>query len=374
MMKLAHRPKMYRAVGLSACLLLAACGDREATSDSAKTLVGAGTPVPVAAETQAVTTQSKDAADDPEIWVDPADHTRGLIFGTDKQAGLYVYDLNGKQVAFFADGRLNNVDLRADFPTPQGTRVLVAASDRVRKGAALYLLDPATLQVAPWDLLKMDLAEPYGLCVGRRGDDFLVLMNDQNGQARQVKVAAGPDGKLVGTPERSFAIPSQPEGCVFDDIAGRLYIGEEDKGVWRYDMAATSPAQGTLILPAPSKELQPDVEGITLLREGPITWLIVSSQGDSAFAVWRVDGDAPEYHGRFSPVAANGVDGVTGTDGVAALGGAVGAYSEGLVVAQDDVDTDGEAASTNRVRQNFKLIDWREVKKALKLDTQPPAP
>lgn len=361
-----EKAALRSALLLATCVFLAGCGDREDASDSAKMLVGTGTPVPVAAETQAVTTQSKDAADDPEIWVDPNDPSRGVIFGTDKQAGLYVYGLDGKQVAFFADGRLNNVDLRGDFPTPLGPRVLVAASDRVRMGAALYLMDPATLEVKPWDVVKFDVRVPYGLCMGRRGDDFLVLINSEEGHVQQIKVTAGTDGKPVATPERAFDIPSQPEGCVFDDVAGRLYIGEEGKGVWRYDNSATS-AQGTLILRAPSAELKPDVEGMTLLREGPITWLIVSSQGDSAFAVWRVDGETPEYRGRFSPVAAKGVDGVTGTDGVAALGGPVGPYPEGLVVMQDDVDTDGEASSTARARQNYKLVDWRDVKKALGL-------
>jgi 3-phytase len=61
-------------------------------------------------------------------------------------------------------------------------------------------------------------------------------------------------------------------------------------------------------------------------------------------------------------VANGGIDAVTGTDGVAALGGQVGAFPQGLVVMQDDVD-DGATGA----RQNFKLVDWREVKKALGL-------
>jgi 3-phytase len=52
---------------------------------------------------------------------------------------------------------------------------------------------------------------------------------------------------------------------------------------------------------------------------------------------------------------------------VAALGCAVGPYANGLVVMQDDIDSEGEAASTTRNRQNYKLVDWREIKAALKL-------
>lgn len=360
----------YRFASVAvASILAASCAslDPEARSDSARMLVGVGTPVPAAAETVAVGTERADAADDPEIWVDAKDPTRGVIFGTDKQAGLYVYGFDGQVRAFIPDGRLNNVDLRSGFPTPSGERVLVAASDRGRMGAALYLLDPADLSVRPWGVIPLDLTEPYGLCLGRRGDSFVVIVNGTDGQVRQVRVEAGADGAVRAVEERRFGLATQTEGCVVDDVAGRLYIGEEAKGIWRYPLDPGQPATGVLIAAAPSEMLAPDVEGLTLLRDGAATWLIASSQGDSSFPIWRVDGEAPAYRGRFSVVAANGVDGVTGTDGVAALGGPVGPYPEGLVVMQDDVDTAGEAASTARARQNFKLVDWREVKKALGL-------
>jgi 3-phytase len=330
-------------------------------------LVGLGTPVPAAAETQAVATERGDAADDPEIWVDPRDPNRVVIFGTDKQAGLYTYDLAGKPTGFIPDGMLNNVDLRGGLATPQGERVLIGASDRGRMGAALYLMDPATLKVTPWGLAKLDLAEPYGFCMGRRGAAFVIIVNGTDGQVRQLRVSVGDDGGMIAVEERRFAVGSQTEGCVVDDQKGVLYVGEEAKGVWRYDLDPAS-AGRTLVASAPSGMLKPDVEGMTLLREGEKTWLIVSSQGDSAFAVWRVDGDEPAYRGRFSVVSAAGVDGVTGTDGVAAHAGPAGPYAAGLVVMQDDVDDAGETVTTNRVKQNFKLVDWRAVKTALSLD------
>jgi len=325
--------------------------------------VGAGTPVIAAAETPAVGTSARDAADDPAIWVDPKDRGRGVVIGTDKKAGLYVYDLEGRQLQFLPGGLPNNIDLREGFPTPKGERVLVAASDRGRRGAgaALFLLDPATLRVTFWAAVPIDLVEPYGLCLARRGDAFVMIVNGTDGQVRQLRVAAAPNGKPQLTEERRFAVPSQPEGCVADDARGRLYLGEEGAGIWQFDLG-TGPAAGALIAQAPSQMLAPDVEGLALLDDGAATWLIASSQGDSTFAVWRVDGAEPQFRGRFSVVEAGGIDAVTGTDGVAALGGAVGRFPEGLVVVQDDVDS-GPAGA----RQNFKLVDWREVKKALGL-------
>jgi len=341
--------------------------DPETQSDSAKLRIGVGAPVPAAAETQAVATRRADAADDPEIWVDPANPAHGVILGTDKQAGLYVYGLDGQVRDFAPDGRLNNVDLRDGFPTAQGRRVLVAASDRGRMGAALYLLDPATLALRPWGVAPLDLAEPYGLCMGRLGEAFVVIVNGTDGQVRQLQVAEGPDGQPAAVEQRRFGLATQTEGCVVDDRKGELYIGEEGRGIWRYGLDPAAGAQGVLIAAAPSEMLKPDVEGLTLLREGAVTWLIASSQGDSAFAVWRVDGPDADYRGRFSVVGAHGADPVTGTDGVAGLGGPVGAYPEGLLVMQDDADTEGEAPSATRNRQNFKLVDWRDVKRVLGL-------
>ena len=351
-------------IGLS-IILLAGCATPapEALSDSAGMTVGVGTPVIASAETPAVGTAVLDAADDPSIWVDPTDRARGVIIGTDKKAGLYVYDLNGKQLQYVPGGMPNNVDLREGFPTSQGPRVLVAASDRGRRGAgaALFLLDPATLKLTFWAAVPISLIEPYGLCLARRGDAFLMIINGTDGQVRQLRVSTRRNGKPLLTEERRFAVATQPEGCVADDARGRLYLGEEGRGVWRYDLA-TGPASGELIAQAPSAMLAPDVEGLALLDDGAATFLIASSQGDSAFAVWRVDGATPDYQGRFSVVASGGIDAVTGTDGVAALGGRVGGFPEGLVVMQDDVD-DGSTGA----RQNFKLVDWREVKRALGL-------
>lgn len=71
----------------------------------------------------------QDAADDPAIWVNPVDASKSLILGTDKQAGLYVYDLAGKPSQFLPVGRINNVDVRS-LETENGVRHIAAASNR----------------------------------------------------------------------------------------------------------------------------------------------------------------------------------------------------------------------------------------------------
>src|SRR3546814_18473193 len=74
-------------------------------------------PVQVTAsgETQPVGTNRADAADDPAIWVDPANPNHALIVATDKKAGLHVYDLTGKDIAFTEAGLVNNLDVTGDI-------------------------------------------------------------------------------------------------------------------------------------------------------------------------------------------------------------------------------------------------------------------
>ena len=50
--------------------------------------------------------------DDPAIWVNSEDPAKSRVLGTDKDYGLLVFDLEGRILQRFPDGRLNNVDVR----------------------------------------------------------------------------------------------------------------------------------------------------------------------------------------------------------------------------------------------------------------------
>jgi len=361
------------ASAIAATLLLSACatapaltGEETDASDSRGMTIGVGTPVLAAAETVAVGTANADAADDPAIWVDRADPGRAILFGTDKKAGLYTYRLDGTVLQNLDGGMPNNVDLREGFMVDGRPHLLVATSDRSpgRFGIALFLTDQQTLQTRFWGVIPSDLTEPYGLCVGRYGSDFVVIVNGTDGQVRQVAITVGPDGAPVGTERKRYALSSQTEGCVIDDATGLVYIGEEAKGIWRFSLDPTYTHRLHLAR-APSPELAPDVEGLAMIRDAGRTFLLASSQGDSAFAIWRVDGPDAQYAGRFSVVSGNGIDAVTGTDGITATEGPIGPYAQGLIMVQDDVD---ELPGRTGERQNFKLVDWTAIKTALGID------
>ncbi len=308
-----------------------------------------------------VTTDPTVDADDPALWADARDPSRALMFGTDKTDGLYVHNLDGSVRQFFPSGALNNVDLRTGFPVGDREMVLIGASADEAFGLFLYLLDPNTLETTEWGFFSTGDFEPYGFCLGRRGEDFHVVANSKTGEIRTWSIAAGMNGPELSL-VRTLSVGSQPEGCVVDDETDILYVGEEDSSLWRFDFDPEGSTEATLVAAADGQRITTDVEGVTIMRDGANKYLIVSSQGDDTYAVFRLGGADPAYVGRFAVIASETIDAATETDGVDAWSGPIGDFPEGLLAMHDTDD------APNRGQQNFKMVDWRDVRAGLGLE------
>lgn len=301
-------------------------------------------------ETEPVGTANADAVDDPAIWRNAADPATSLIVATDKKAGLHVYGLDGKRRSFANVGRVNNVDL-ADLGM-QG--VIVAASDRndiAHAKLQLFRLNTAGAQLVPLGAVDGGNGEGYGICLGSGGGDLRAYSVLKDGTINEYRIELGstPRSILLAT----HKLATQAEGCVVDPRSGAIYVGEEDVGVWRLDRGLTA---AKLIAPVDGKQLVADTEGVALISEGSDGgMLVVSSQGDSAYALYRLPGMEPA--GRFRVVA--GRFGATSeTDGVALMAGSFGPnYPAGLFIAQD-----GDNAP---YAQNFKLVSWADIQRAI---------
>jgi 3-phytase len=311
--------------------------------------------VPARGQTTPVGTVADDAADDPAIWRDRRNPEKSLIVGTDKKAGLYVYRLSGESVHFTPAGRVNNVDL-----LDLGSRgVLVVASDRndpARALLKLYRLNTRSGALAAVGEAEGGAGEAYGVClavIDRQVHVFSVL---KDGQIVQVRLDLGRD-KASGTLVRKLSVPSQAEGCVVDNRTRTLYVGEESAGVWVFDAGPDAPAEGRMAIRADGVQLVPDVEGLALSLKGRTGgWLVVSSQGDNAYALYRLPDLAPA--GRFR-IAGGALGSTEETDGIALAPGRFSrTYPDGLFVAQD-----GNNAPD---AQNFKLASWAEILKAVR--------
>ena len=310
-----------------------------------------------------------DAADDPAIWVHPTDPAKSAIIATDKKGGLLVYDLSGKRLQYLPDGKMNNVDLRGGFKLGGKTVTLVAASDRTRKAIALYTIAPDTrlLTSVAEGLQATGLSDPYGLCMyrDRKGGTF-VFISDPDGLVRQWKLVATPAGKVRAQLVRDVKFDTQTEGCVADDESGALYVAEEDVALWKLGAdAAAGQARKAIARVADSPALKDDLEGVGLYAQaGGKGYLVVSSQGNNSYAVFRREGDNA-YVGSFAVTAdgASSIDGVSETDGLDVTSASLGAGLEaGAFVAQD-----GRNISPPE-NQNFKLVPWSAIAEKLRLE------
>lgn len=331
--------------------------DDAVTVDGADAADGldAAVAVPARGETGSVVSD----ADDPAIWVHPADPAQSLVIGTDKSHGLFTWNLNGSQVQYIPGGLPNNVDVRYGFPLGGQTVDIVATGNEQGDRIEVYGVDPFSRQLVgiSGGGIATGVDGVYGFCLYRSplSAKTYAFVNDKDGVVEQWELN-GASGQVQGNMVRRFDVGTQTEGCVADDQTGDFFIGEENVGIWKY---GAEPADGSarVQVDAVGGDLVADVEGLTIYYgPGQSGYLIASSQGNDSYAVY--DRQAPHaYIGSFEIAAANGVDSVDGADGIdvtnVPLGGA---YAEGLFVSHDD--------GNDRGANNYKLVAWADVAKA----------
>lgn len=340
-------------------LFLAGCAterpieERIARANPAVSVMARGETIPVGSTNQ-------DAADDPAIWRNRTNPEASLIVGTDKKAGLYAYDLAGKIRDFYDAGRVNNVDLRADVTVSGTPRIVVAASDRndlTQAKVALFTLDPDSAKLRPLGKVPAGAGEAYGICLAEAEGGLYAFMVLKDGTIHQILLdlsTPSPTGQIV----RTMKLATQSEGCVVDEKTQRLYVAEEDVGLWRFDAHPQGPTTPSLIAAADGKIIVADAEGVAL-ADGPegARYIVVSSQGDNAYTIFQASDET--YVGRFR-IAAGAFGSTEETDGIDLIVGDFGpAFPGGLFIAQDGIQAGGA--------QNFKLVAWDDIKAAVGL-------
>jgi 3-phytase len=221
---------------------------------------------------------------------------------------------------------------------------------------------PGGIQALPEDY------EPYGSCNyhSRKTSKDYVFVNNKKAQYLQYELGSTPNGTLTTKLVRQFQGGSggQVEGCVGDDGAGYIFLGEEPLGIWRYDAEPDGSNTGVQIATVgDASGLQADVEGITLLpvKSGSGGYIMVSSQGISAYKVYE---RAPPHKYVLTFTVVNnekaGVDHVSNTDGVAVVGNRLNKdFPYGLFVTHDDANElpGGETAET----ASFKMANLVDI-------------
>lgn len=301
-----------------------------------------------------------DAADDPAIWIHPENPALSRVLGTNKQAGLYIYDLEGNEVQQLNTGRLNNVDVRQQVAKGTARADIAIASKREDNSLALYEIDRATGILSEPAFISTALNEIYGICLYQSADKTaFAFVNDKDGRYLQVALQWRA-GAWQGDVVREFNVPSQPEGCVVDDNRQRLFVGEEDEGVW---VIGANADDGQTLTPVIMKSdiLVPDIEGLALYHGPEQSFLVVSSQGDNSYLV--LEAEAPytvlgSFRVGLHPQL--GIDGSSETDGLEVTSVNLGGdFQQGMLIVQDGHNV------MPAEPQNFKYIPWHSIMEAL---------
>ncbi len=344
------------------------------------------------AETTIHNPVEKADADDPAIYINAEDPASSLTIATFKRGGLGVYDLTGKEIQTITPPKIryNNVDIAYGVKSPSqmvGETNLVdlaIASDRKNDTLAIFSINPHGYELGtnkrsilqnvtsidiPTSIFGVDDGEAtaYGLAVytSVAEDKTYVFVSQSDGNKiaqLELKPEIGGADRFTVNAEivRILEIPIPPgleiedafvEGMVVDKETGMLYLAQENFGIWKVDAEPNSDRK--LILVDRVKDyredspLSADVEGLSIYYgKDNNGYLIVSSQGDSTFAIYD-KGDRDCYLSSFS------VEGVENTDGLDVSNISFGEkYPAGLLVVQNGID---------KKNTSFNLISMADI-------------
>ncbi len=188
---------------------------------------------------------------------------------------------------------------------------------------------------------------------------FYLLASTRDGMAEQYELVD--DGGRINA--RSVRGPwdngRESEGCVFDDEKQYLYLAEEPVGIWRYGAEPDAPVSDRMLVAGVvTGQLVPDVEGLAIVY-GPDGggYLLASSQGDSAFTVYRRH-PPYEFVKKFKVVTGPGADGCSRTDGIDALATNLGPRFPAGVFSCQDNRNEPPGSQGN---QDFKLVRLEKI-------------
>jgi myo-inositol-hexaphosphate 3-phosphohydrolase len=305
---------------------------------------------PIVADFVLPTDPTAGSADDPAIWIHPGDSSLSRIIGTDKDAGIFVFDLSGRQVQQLGQGTsVNNVDVRQDVTWGIGTADIVAWNLRAAGKLGVAIVDGSgqLTQIAGAESTGNDIqADSYGFGLYRDPRDGLLYVFERpkdGGEIRQYRVEPNGSGGVSVAPVRTLVYGGDTaEGFVADDLHGLLYVAEEACCVHKY-LAQHDADPSPIGRFAEGDGISGDREGVAVYgADDGGGYLLLSSQGNSTVKVY-------DRLGSNAYVTTIETRGTVGTDGIDATGASLPGLPQGFLVAHDEPDS------------RFEVFDWRDM-------------
>ncbi len=254
--------------------------------------------------------------DDMCVWVDASDPSRSVVIGSDKKAAkLFVYGLDGKTLHVVTPpGKPGNIDVRCGLQIGGEKVDIVGFNDRDHALVCVYRIDPKTRALARIDDGEIATTDPnYGFALYHSavsGKLYAFVSHEGEGPIEQFELSDDGKGKVTGAKVREWQVASTCEGIAADDERGRVYIAEEDRGVWELGAEPGDETPGELVVRVGENGLEADCEGVAIWRGADGKgYLLLSSQGNDSFKVY--DRAAPHaFLGSFAITGAKETDGI----------------------------------------------------------------
>lgn len=292
---------------LAIVLLNTACGQSQVRDDKQPAVPGiTATAIKPAIITEPVLFDT----DDPAIWINPADHAKSLIIGTDKnsEGALYVFDLQGKIIkdkVVRGLKRPNNVDLAYGLMLGGKPTDIAIATERMTHKLRIYSVP----DMKPVDNGGIDVF------VGETGFEYRDLMGISIYTSKAGKMYAvvgrknGPKdggylwqyllqddgtGHVKATLVRKFGKYSgkkEIESIAVDNELGYIYYSDEQVGVRQY---YADPEKGDKELAIfGTSGFKADHEGISIYKLTATSgYILISDQGANRFQIFSREGTA----------------------------------------------------------------------------------
>lgn len=286
-----------------------------------------------------------DAADDICIWVSNSEDQPIYVVGTDKRRGLETYNEWGQRIFDAPFGRINNVDL---WDSPIGP--IVVGSNRSFNSLDFYKLNTdGSLELL--NRYPTGLLDVYGVSfyLGKN-QSTEVFLSDKKGFVKRYAIKLFNDFVSINLLD-TIKFSSTIEGIVGDSYYQRVYLAEEDKGLWYLDLTKAKPTR-IKVLKTDRKTVVADLEGLALadLEEGE-GYILLSVQGNNSYAV--IDRKTLTLKAIFHIKSSEFIDGTEETDGLEVSTNP----RFPVLIVQDGINT-GET-------QNFKWVRWKDILKKM---------
>ncbi|WP_163397883.1 phytase [Flavobacterium fluviatile] len=258
---------------------------------------------PNAVKPTAVTEALPHDTDDPSIWIHPADASKSIIVGTDKDTygGLYAFDLKGKILKKSIPlKRPNNVDIAYGLVIDGKKTDIAVTTERESNKIRIFSLpdlepiDNGGISVFEGE----ELRDPMGISLYTRPTDgkIFAVVGRKSGptgnylwQYELFGNGKFADGKVV----RKFGTYSgkkEIEAIAVDNELGAIYYCDEQVGIRKYKADPALNDNKELAFFG-QKDFKADHEGIAIYKKTDSTgYILVSNQQANSFMVYPREG------------------------------------------------------------------------------------